>query len=72
MLKLNPKSMKYNTRFKMDVAFEVVQTNQSVAEVAKKYGIHPSTVYRWKRDILEPFINALNEGFMAKIQRPNK
>jgi DNA invertase Pin-like site-specific DNA recombinase len=56
----------------MDVAFEVVQTNQSVAEVAKKYGIHPSTVYRWKRDILEPFINALNEGFMAKIQRPNK
>ncbi len=64
--------MKYNTRFKMDVAFEVVQTNQSVAEVAKKYGIHPSTVYRWKKDILEPFINALNEGFMAKIQRPNK
>ena len=64
--------MKYNTRFKMDVAFEVVQTNQSVAEVAKKYGIHPSTVYGWKRDILETFINALNEGFMAKIQRPNK
>ena len=64
--------MKYNTRFKMDVAFEVVQTNQSVAEVAKKYGIHPSTVYRWKKDILEPFINALNEGFMVKIQRPNK
>jgi transposase len=56
----------------MDVAFEVVQTNQSVAEVAKKYGIHPSTVYRWKKDILEPFINALNEGFMVKIQRPNK
>lgn len=65
--------MKYNDQFKMDVAIEVIQSKQSVSVVAKQYGIHPSTLYRFMNTNFEEIINRLDYlKYLKRMDRRNK
>ena len=65
--------MKYNDQFKMDVAIEVIQSKQSVSVVAKQYGIHPSTVYRFMNTNFEEIINRLDYlKYLKRMDRRDK
>ena len=67
--------MKYNDQFKMDVAIEVIQSKQSVSVIAKQYGIHPSTLYRFMNTNFEKILRTKHYsknpiyGQDGKIQR---
>jgi len=65
--------MKYNDQFKMDVAIEVIQSKQSVSVIAKQYGIHPSTLYRFMNTNFEEIINRLDYlKYLKRMDRRNK
>ena len=65
--------MKYNDQFKMDVAIEVIQSKQSVSVIAKQYGIHPSTLYRFMNSNFEKIINRLDYlKYLKRMDRRDK
>jgi transposase-like protein len=65
--------MKYNNQFKMDVAIEVIQSKQSVSFVAKQYGIHPSTLYRFMNANFEEIIKQLEYlKYLKRMDRRDK
>lgn len=44
---------RYSAKLKAQVVLEVLQSDQSVAEVARAYTVHPNTIHRWKEEFLE-------------------
>ena len=43
---------KYSASFKAKVALETLKNDMTIAELAQKYGIHPTQINRWKTDLL--------------------
>ncbi len=44
---------RYSAKFKFQVVTELLAGDKRSAQVAKAYGIHPSTVNTWKQTFLE-------------------
>jgi len=44
---------KHSGAFKAKVAIEALQERETLAELSKKYGIHPNQISRWKKEFLE-------------------
>lgn len=44
---------KFNNKFKSQVALEAIKERESLAELAKRYELHPNQISQWKRDFLE-------------------
>jgi len=39
--------------FKAKVALAAVQEQESIAQLAKRYGVHANQIYKWKREFIE-------------------
>lgn len=49
-----PKQRKqYSADFKARVALEVVKAQRGINEIASEYGVHPSQLLQWKRQLVE-------------------
>jgi len=44
---------KWNKATKFKVAMEAYKADSSVTEIAEEYGIHPTQVHRWKKELME-------------------
>jgi transposase len=44
---------KHSAAFKAKVALEALREQQSVAEIARRHGLHANQVYTWKREFVE-------------------
>jgi transposase len=44
---------KHTPAFKAKVALEAVREQQSIAELAKRYGVHANQIYKWKKEFVE-------------------
>ena len=44
---------RHTPAFKAKVALEAVREQQSVAELARRYGVHANQIYKWKREFVE-------------------
>lgn len=44
---------KFSASFKAKVAIEAIKERQSLAELAKKYEVHPNQISKWKQEFLE-------------------
>ena len=46
------KRSKHLPEFKAKVALAAVKEEETVPELARRYGVHPTLVFRWKRQLL--------------------
>ncbi|ASP23737.1 transposase (plasmid) [Antarctobacter heliothermus] len=50
----------YSAEFKAKEALEAIREELTTAELAKKYGIHPTMISGWKRTVIENMAAAFN------------
>jgi transposase-like protein len=43
----------WNKATKFKVALEAYKGEHSVTEIAEEYGVHPTQVHRWKKELME-------------------
>jgi len=58
----------YSAEFKAKVALEALKEHQTLAEVGATYGVHPTLVAQWKRQLRE----ALPKLFADRRQKPDR
>jgi transposase-like protein len=47
------KRTRYQPAFKAKVALAAVSEQQTVPEIARRFGVHANQVYKWKKELLE-------------------
>jgi putative transposase len=58
----------YSAEFKAKVALEALKEQQTLAEVGASFGVHPTLVAQWKRQLRE----ALPQLFADRRQKPDR
>src|SRR2546428_12574786 len=58
----------YSAEFKAKVALEALKEQQTLAELGSCYGVHPTLVAQWKRQLRE----ALPQVFADRRQQPER
>lgn len=43
----------YPPKFKFQVVLELLQGEQSIGQLAKSYDVHPNSILKWKKELLE-------------------
>jgi transposase len=56
------KRKQYKPAFKAKVALEVLKGEQTVAELASRFGVHPTMIHQWKRALLEGAAELFERG----------
>lgn len=44
---------KHTPAFKAKVALDAVREQQTIPELARRYGVHANQIYKWKREFIE-------------------
>lgn len=47
------KRKNFTAKFKAKVALEAIRSDKTLNEIGKEFGVHPSQVGQWKREVLE-------------------
>lgn len=56
------KRTRYSAEFKAKVALEAIRGEPTLAELAKKHGVHPNIVAQWKHQAVENMATAFGGG----------
>ena len=52
----------YTSQFKAQVALEAIKNQQTVAQIASEYEVHPTQVNQWKKQVLEQLPQLFTNG----------
>jgi transposase len=65
---MKQKRRKFSAAFKAQVAIEALKERESLAELSKRFELHPTMISKWKQEFLE---NS-SEVFDKKTSEPDK
>lgn len=43
----------YPPKFKFQIVLELLQGEQTIGQLAKSYNVHPNSILKWKKELLE-------------------
>ena len=52
----------YDSRFKTQVAIEAIKNQQTIAQIASQYQVHPNQVSKWKKQVLSELPEIFKNG----------
>lgn len=53
MPKTTNNARRYSARLKFQVVLELLRGEKEVGQIAKAYGVHPTSIHHWKRNFME-------------------
>lgn len=53
---------RYDSQFKAQVAIEAIKNQQTVAQIASEYSVHPNQVSQWKKQALDQLPQLFTTG----------
>jgi transposase-like protein len=65
------KRKQYSPEFKAKVALAALKNEESTAELAAKYQVHPTMITNWKRELTQGAAELFDKGQKTKKQHDN-
>ena len=63
---------KYSAEFKAKVALAALRNEQTVAELATHFGVHPTMISNWKRSLLDGAADIFDQGQKSRKQNESQ
>ena len=65
---MSKKRNRYSAEFKAKVALAALRNDETMAELAARFGIHPSMINSWKRSLVESAADIFQKGHKSRKQ----
>lgn len=65
---MSMKRKSYSAKFKAKVALAALKNEQTVAELAVRFGVHPSMINSWKRALVSSAADIFDKGHNTRKQ----
>jgi transposase-like protein len=69
---MSRKRNKYSAEFKAKVALAALKEEQSVSELAARFGVHPTMISNWKRALLDGAAEVFDKGHKSRKETEAK
>ena len=69
---MSNKRKRYNPEFKAKVALAALKNEETMSELAARFGIHPTMIAAWKRALLDGAADIFDKNQKAKKQTENQ
>jgi transposase len=65
---MGKKRKKHSSMFKAKVALAAIQNDETAAQLASRFGVHPTMVSTWKRQLLDGASNLFDKSHKSRKQ----
>ncbi len=65
---MSNKRRKHNAQFKAKVALAAIKNEETTAELAQRYGVHPTMISSWKKALLDSACDIFDKNSKKKKQ----